>query len=1457
MSLFTKLVHKSIKDFFQRRKKLLILCAVIFTLLVGINFIVNHYVDKVVGTLIVEFVEEKSNGFYYVEFDELAYVLNNGRFLMTDFVFDVSPGHKDEFAYQELDQNYIYTASIPSLHIDIIDFWSIFIMRKLRVLGIEVREPEIKITNLNKNTAPKKISFEAGNFYQALSGHLSELKIKDFAIENARFHYRTVDAPDYDNFDIEGLTFRVRNFQLNANSSDRDDKIFYTDDIFLEVKNQELLLKDSIHQLSFGRFFISTSDNDLGFENLKLSKRDSTLINAEDRNHYEVFIPAINLTGVDFVSAYNDNFLLIDSINIKNPKINLTQRIKKHVDPSEKNSLLDLAMIYHDYLEVDHFNLEDGHLRYENERKSPAKSYSIDHISTMLTKIKIDSGTHSEHPYGFDFEEVKLSLRDYELSLPDSINSMSFKELSIESNPSTITLEAFEFKPGNAQVAANQKDELNISIPYLVITGLDIPKAINSDTLLVSEFNIHQPDIRMKSQAKPGTGKTQSAAGLFGLYGRINELFRLFSMDRFYVEDARINLEIDGKEKVITIDSLDLDIHNIKVDSIAAQKKNALGQAWISASLANSNFKFNKNKLALGSFQMNTRSKSLEFSDLIFANDSSSNTYLNVKLPRLQLSGLDLDQVIFSDKIDLSSIVLDQMQIEVDRRIIDNAAPQPKSEIQSYFPVINIERLQFRDYKVMYRQNGQTVFSGQKANLDISDLVLDQSLSDEPTNQFDFGFINEISVRDYNLFLTKQQHLLSADLINLYDNSALEIKNIHLMPYENPNNKYKINVPSVSLRGIDLKRLLKKSYYEGSEFVIEKPSIELHLAEGQQKNPASLDLGFIPVLLRNRFHGVSTSNFALNEGAMQIHQKTADDSLLLECDNLNIVVENFEVDSTTEMNPGKFLFARDVRINGDYLSAHYPEKRNFYHINHFDISTKEKDARFEGIYYASNADRIDKGKAETKARIDFLNILDLDFYKLTQNKTIELAEIDIANAEISITPASKKQTGEQKEDRTTQGLNIHKKAYAFDTAILKHVAIDRIFMTDSKFRLENPVEAKTDLIMPDLWLLAEGIEYNPLAASDSNRIFYSDQIMAKLSNFTYITPDNLASVRLNELILNSADSSMKINNFRLEPRVTKFDYGPAKGYQSTWMRINNDSIAIEKVDFLGIINRREFSAEKIGISNIDFEIYRDKRIHFPEWQRRPLPQTELKGINFTINIDTVNLSHAYVAYQEHAEKANTPGEIYFEDLHAKIINITNDIATINRNPYTNISATGEVFGKGFIDAEFQFDMKDPDNIHRYGIEVDSFDLTEFNRILIPNASAQIKSGNNERIIMTAHADENYSYGEMRFFYNDLKVQLLNRETETPKGLGNILGSFFANTFIIRSNNPKNFVLRKGDIYFERDEKRAIFNYWVKTFLSGVVSSIGAKNNKKKIRKMQEEKLKNPQLEETENLTLDK
>ena len=316
----------------------------------------------------------------------------------------------------------------------------------------------------------------------------------------------------------------------------------------------------------------------------------------------------------------------------------------------------------------------------------------------------------------------------------------------------------------------------------------------------------------------------------------------------------------------------------------------------------------------------------------------------------------------------------------------------------------------------------------------------------------------------------------------------------------------------------------------------------------------------------------------------------------------------------------------------------------------------------------------------------------------------------------------------------------------------------------------------------------------------------------------------------------------------MTPLVSKYEIGPAKGFQAAWLNIKSDSISFDKVDFLGLINNKNFNTEIINVYKLDISVFKDKRIPFPEWQRRPLIQSTLRGLNFNINIDTILVKDGFITYMEHAEKALTTGEIFFSDMEATIFNFTNDSIRTLTQPNMRIGLTTKVYGKGNIQGEFTFDMVNLENIHTYGIMVDPINLTEFNRILIPSASAQISSGISEKIIMTVKANEDYSYGEMKFYYEDLKIALLDRETETPKGVGKVLGSFFANTFFVKTNNPKNLKLRKGDVFFERDKKRAIFQYWTRSILSGMVSTIAPINHKKKIKKMQEENLKKIQAE---------
>lgn len=1494
MSLFTKLIKKSVSNFLRKRKRWVISMAVLIFFLIGLNFIINHYVEKVVGTLIKEFVQEKSNGFYAIEYDEIAYVLNNGRLLANNFKFEIHPDYKGNLDLEKLDKPYIYEAFIPKLHIDIIEFWSIFFERKLKVIGIEIGSPDIRIVNLNKNKSPKKISFEAGNLYEIISGHLAELKINDFKISNGNLDFKTFQGPDYDNFNIKRVTFEVKNFQVNEESNTRVDKFFYTDDILFEIQDQLLLLKDSIHKVTFDKFYISTLKNELGFENFSLTRRDTTLTNKKTHDHYEVKVPVLRLSGIDFLSAYNNNLLTIDSIQVLGPTINIKKRSKSVRNEKNRVKLMDILMLYQDYIMIKHFNLSDAKLIFTDELQEQPKQYSIDRISAYMENIKIDTVPNSIFRYGFAFDKADLVVKDYAATLPDSMNTMKFDEFTVSSNPFEIAIKNLIIQPDPSAASSNNKNRMHAEFPYILVSDFDLYRALNKDTFQIKEVYVQNPNIIISPPSTVNTeSKKLNPGGLFGLYEGLQTYSSLFILDKFNIINGKFELDPPGgatKNKIV-LNEINLALENIVVDSSTNTENDLFGKAEFSLSLGNSHLGLPVGTVDFGNIEFATLDERLSINQLNFTLDSTArNQKINASLPELIVKGIDPNQILFENKIDLDSLKFQNLEIWsdvlgesfIDKKMSNNPPRQ--------VPEITINHLIGTNSNIGAKKAGAPAYTFDGLSFNISKLTIDQSLSDNPLNQFDYDKINSISMDHYDFYLTEQQHQIRAENILWNDKiSTFSMEKLSLTPYGDTNNKFDIKIPRITMSGINLKEVFKGSYYDGDEILIENPEVNLKLAAGKQKKLTNLDLGYIPLLLRNRYLGAKANAFNIYNAKINIHQKVGKDSLIVQAENLNLLTSKFEIDSTTKVTPNHFLFADEVILKGNYISAYHQSNSDFFNINHFYISTKAGDITLDGIYYGTNTKKEQSNKGNVKLTAKKLAIKELNFYEFTQNQSLDLSELRADNVQFHLTPENKDHeiiAGNLKEkafpsdsllgkhltklmenfsflkkDQKTENESakkeddkLSKKEFPFDTLILKNINIDRIVVNDSRASIGNSNTEKPALVIPDIWFMAEGIKFNPISAQNPNRIFYSDHLTAKISNFNYVLPGNLLAISIDELMLDSNDSSIQAINFALTPLVSKYDFGPAKGYQAAWLEINNKSLSFEKVDFLSLINYQYFMAQTLRVSDFSINIFKDKRIPFPEWQLKPLPQTALRKIKFIFNVNKIILEDGFISYQEHAEKASATGEVFFSDLNATILNLTNDSTITSSQPYAKIGATANIFGKGAIKAEFQFDLMNAKNIHTYGIVVNPFDLTEFNRILVPSASVEISSGYNQKIIMMAKADEDYSYGEMKFYYDDLKITLLNRETETPKGIGNVLGSFFANTFIIKSNNPRNLFLRKGDIFFERDEKKAIFDYWTKTFLSGVVSSIGATNNKKKIRKMQDENLKEIQEKKATNST---
>ena len=132
-------------------------------------------------------------------------------------------------------------------------------------------------------------------------------------------------------------------------------------------------------------------------------------------------------------------------------------------------------------------------------------------------------------------------------------------------------------------------------------------------------------------------------------------------------------------------------------------------------------------------------------------------------------------------------------------------------------------------------------------------------------------------------------------------------------------------------------------------------------------------------------------------------------------------------------------------------------------------------------------------------------------------------------------------------------------------------------------------------------------------------------------------------------------------------------------------------------------------------------------------------------------------------------------------------------------------------------------------------------LLPLNQVLTPMGRINLLSGNNKALIFHLSGNDRQAIGEMFFRYNKLKFQIVSKDDLERVSFGNSLLSFFANR-LVKSNNPSFLRKRQGIIFFERDREKAIFNFWAKSILSGVISSVGVRNNRKHLKHLSVDEL---------------
>jgi hypothetical protein len=471
------------------------------------------------------------------------------------------------------------------------------------------------------------------------------------------------------------------------------------------------------------------------------------------------------------------------------------------------------------------------------------------------------------------------------------------------------------------------------------------------------------------------------------------------------------------------------------------------------------------------------------------------------------------------------------------------------------------------------------------------------------------------------------------------------------------------------------------------------------------------------------------------------------------------------------------------------------------------------------------------------------------------NATFDRPELDILAGSLTIRNIKIKADSVKEMQGEIEAINVHGVSlwkYLFNDSI----AVDNVSISSPSFTVAHsytlpagdtsksnkPVSIGIDSISLTNGSFtykteSGGIQiYNVSLGADQLRKIPNNPL--NLQNFSmsmdssvYVFPDSLYQLTLTDWKYTPSIETVSFTS-GIHTLHTKEKVSSISGEEKDWIAIDPFSVEFTGLDVTDAVKTRRLVASHIHLMKPVVEVYRDKRAPDPNKADKKMPYQTLQELPVEIFIDSLSISEASITYIEKVSNTEQPGHIDFKNLNLSLKNITNMESVMDSTTrLATMTAQSDIMGVGHLNAYWTFPLDSAAGPHSIYGTMGPMDLTAYNPMMIYAAYGKINSGHQKSLEFNFTYDPIGSNGTMKFVYDELKIELLGDNPEEGGGFGDDIKTFFANTIIQNQNLLSEKSFRTGEINYERNPKKSLFNYWWKSLLVGFKSSIGLSSKK--------------------------
>ncbi|MEM8895708.1 MAG: hypothetical protein AAGC88_14090, partial [Bacteroidota bacterium] len=829
----------------------------------------------------------------------------------------------------------------------------------------------------------------------------------------------------------------------------------------------------------------------------------------------------------------------------------------------------------------------------------------------------------------------------------------------------------------------------------------------------------------------------------------------------------------------------------------------------------------------LDTFSVNSRTKSVTIDNLrirpIHEGLIERPVSLRGHVDRFMLQGINFLNLLHKEHILLDKIHLYSPEMDI-TRYPDIEVEKDDQDLPEWIEFVNIGELAITNGQLRLANEDQPILNLGRYNASVHDFSLDSILlaQDQIEHRLEQFLFDGQSL---SVLLPELDHTLKIDEVTVDQASrTLDLVDITFEPNFQHDTLNQISLESpggLHLTGFDLEQALLDNQWLIEEARLKRPALRLLFAENtsnEKVNPDDIYQG-----IADQFNLLTVDSFVFDSGSVDF--KKADQAF--HASYIDLLIDDFVVDKKVPRDTTKFFFAKDYSLTIMHPYWSLPFLKDSISLSRISVHKSGEHLEIDSICFVSGEDRVN----QVKLQIPQIQIEKLGLPILLDHQKLHLQSIRLSNPSITY------------EQNLTDASGIPEKLPLGQIGI-NEIKVDtfQILGTSLGYRDNTPQDA-LELNFNDLNITIVKLSADTISKIDGEQLFWNNDIILTGSGFDYYITDSLNKVSVGNYRVSLDERRITLMDTRLTPHVSKEEYGQIIGSQADWMDVQLDTIDISGINWRGLIFEDIVDLEQVRLSGVTMEAFRDKRLPQSEEQYKWLPHTYLRQLDKSLELDGLKMERANITYTEHALESSSPGTISFTDMSASFNNLVNTPRALSENEIVSVDVTTKLMGKADLKLNATANLKDDRGSFLVVGKLGEMDLSALNQMLEHVAFVKVRSGVNNNMEFSIEANEDYALGEMKFYYKGLKINIISKKDESERGMGPAMGSFFANTFVINRNNPRLLFVRDGNIFFERNKNRSIFNYLTKSVLSGVVSSIGARSNKRDIKRKNKEAIK--------------